>query len=405
MHDVLKLLLVSSTFLMASVGNTTATEPIKDDDPGKRNNAYIDDTRDDYMSGWKAMLTNTMPDKLLISGRWFDPAPVPRPFATADEMTPFSDDIRARLRDNSTDGSLVIKDGRIVQKYLRYGFDIDDVHLIHSTGKAFTSSALQPIYDEIGSEGLNLRLDEYLPKLKGKFLGSSTLAQALDMKSGMEWSENYDDPTSATMLSGPVGGWDPIDPEKGPESWYERMFDFPKYGEHGQTWVYSSGPVIASGFAAEAISGLPGGVLIQRSYDKLGFEDPSYFVSNAFGELSYEGGQALTIRDHAKLGRFMLETKGSAYVDDVWNVVADPDDPADAKFLSKYGDLGVTGYKNYWYKMGPDVVIALGSSGQILYVDRSKDLIINKMSSFVQGQGAEEFAEAISIIRAIAGQY
>ena len=70
MRDVLKLLLVSSTFLMASLGNTTATEPIKDDDPGKRSNAYIDDTRDDYMSGWKAMLTNTMPDKLLVSGRW-----------------------------------------------------------------------------------------------------------------------------------------------------------------------------------------------------------------------------------------------------------------------------------------------------------------------------------------------
>ena len=93
-------------------------------------------------------------------------------------MTPFSDDIRARLRDNSTDGLLVIKDGTIVQKYLRYGFDIDDIHLVHSTGKAFTSSALQPIYDEIGSEGLNRRLDEYLPKLKGKFFGNPSRSRS-----------------------------------------------------------------------------------------------------------------------------------------------------------------------------------------------------------------------------------
>ena len=129
-------------------------------------------------------------------------------------------------------------------------------------------------------------------------------------------------------------------------------------------------------------------------------------MSNAFNELSAEGGQAITIRDHAKLGRFMLETKDSAFVDDVWKEVGDPNDPADVVFLNKYGELlGATGYKNYWYNLGPDVILALGSSGQFVYVDRSKNLIINKMSSFVQGQGAEEFAEGISIIRAIANQY
>jgi hypothetical protein len=53
------------------------------------------------------------------------------------------------------------------------------------------------------------------------------------MQNGMEW--NYEDPTTATMLSGPVSGWEPLDPEKGAESWYERMFDFPKYGEHGKS--------------------------------------------------------------------------------------------------------------------------------------------------------------------------
>ena len=295
----------------------------------------------------------------------------------------------------------------IVQQYFRYGFGIDQIHLIHSTGKAFTSFAIQPVYDDIGPEGLSRLLYEYLPKLEGKFFGESTLAQALDMKNGMEWSENYEDPSSATMVSGSVGGWDPLDPKKGPESWYERMFDYPKYGEHGETWVYSSASVVASSFAAAEIAGRPFSDLVQASYNKLGFEDRSYYAANQFNELGSEGGQALTIRDHAKLGRFMIETTNSPYVNDVWNVIYEPNDPGDAVFLKKYGGdfLGSVGYKNYWYKINDGVIAALGSSGQLLYVNRAKNLIISKFSSFVQGQGHEEFEEAFSIISEIAEQY
>jgi CubicO group peptidase (beta-lactamase class C family) len=307
------------------------------------------------------------------------------------------------LAGNSTDGLIVFQNGLLVRAYFRFGFDIDDIHLIHSSGKCFTSFATQPVYDRIGREGLDRPLSEYLPRLRGKFFGEATLAQALDMQVGMEWSENYEDPTTATMLSGPVGGWDPVDPVRGPESWFQRMFDFPKYGEHGETWVYSSASVIAAALAAAAIVDRPFGDLVQASYEKLGFEDRSWYVCNRLGELSAEGGQALTIRDHAKLGRFMLEEKGSAYVSDVWNMTADENDPADAVFLKKYPFAKA--YKNYWYKLDDDIIIAIGSSGQFLYVDRSKNLIISKFSSFVEGQGKGEFAEALGILGDIAELY
>ena len=220
-------------FLLASVvmmQGAMAAQPIQDNDPGVRSNLYIDDTRDNYVSGWKAMITNVMPDKLLTTGRWFEPAPVPRPFRFTNEMLPLIDGIRARLRNNSTDGLIVVKDGAIVQHYFRYGFGIDDIHLVHSTGKVFTSFAIQPIYDRISADDLDTPIDRYLPKLKGKFFGESTFRQVLDMQNGMEWTENYEDPTTATMLSGPVGDWDPLNPENGPESWYERMFDFRSTG-------------------------------------------------------------------------------------------------------------------------------------------------------------------------------
>jgi CubicO group peptidase (beta-lactamase class C family) len=394
----------SSVLLLSAA--TYAADVVKEGDAGVRVTAYIDDTTNDYNSGWKAMITNVMPDKLLTSGVWFKPAKKAKPFTTKDDLDVLSDDIRARLRSNSTDGLLVIQNDKIVAKYFRYGFGIDDIHLIHSTGKVYTSFAMQPVYDKIGADGLSKPLEEYLPKLKGKFFGKATLAQSLDMKVGMEWSEDYEDPTSATMLSGPIAGWDPVDREKGSESWYERMFDFPKYGNHGEVWVYSSASVIASAFAGESISGKNYREMIADSYNVLGFEDSSWYVINKLDEFSTEGGQAMTIRDHAKLGRFMMEQKNSAYVNDVWSVLADANDPADKKFLAKYGkSLGLVGYKNYWYKQSDDVIVAIGSSGQFLYIDRSKNLIINKFSSFMQGQGPESFGDAMAVIRDIAATY
>ncbi|EDL54355.1 amide hydrolase [Vibrio mediterranei AK1] len=396
----LNLTLITLCTLTMGIATPTLAEEIT-----QRSNQYIDDTTELNQSGWKALISNAYPYKVQASGMWFDAAPIPRPFRQSDDIKSFSDEMRVRLRINSTDGLIVVKDGVIEQQYFRYGFAINDIHQIHSTGKAFTSFAIQPVYDQIGPEGLNKRLDEYLPKLKGKYFGESTLRQALDMKNGMQWTENYEDPNSATMVSFTVSGMEPYDPIRGPESWYERMFDYPKYGEHGKTWVYSSSSVLASSFAAEAIAQKPYQELVQQSYNKLGFEDASWYGGNEFGELSSDGSQATSIRDHAKLGRYMLETKDSAYVDDVWNVVYDAKNKGDAKYLEKYGPIGSTGYKNFWYKMGDDVILALGSSGQFLYVDRSKNLIISKFSSFVEGQGASEFADALSIIKDIAATY
>ncbi|MBT8421049.1 MAG: serine hydrolase [Gammaproteobacteria bacterium] len=367
-----------------------------------RSKNYIDDTRDNYFSGWKALITNAYPTDVLESGRWFHPSPTPKAFAEGN-IKPFSIELRAKLRNNSTDGLIVVKDDAIVGQYFRYGFGSDDIHLVQSTGKVFTSFAIQPVYDRIGTKGLNQSLSSYLPKLKGKFFGEATLAQTLDMKNGMEWTENYEDPTTATMLSGPVAGWDPIDPKKGAESWYERMFDFPKYGDHGKTWVYNNSSVIAASLAAAAIDERPFSELVQDSYNTLGFEDRSWYVSNAFNELSAEGGQAMSIRDHAKLGRFMLKTSDSAYVDDVWDMIGDKNDQAVMVFLKKYPFAKA--YKNYWYKLDDNVILALGSSGQFLYVDRSKNLIISKFSSYVEGQGLGEFAEGFSIIAEIAALY
>ncbi len=91
------------------------------------------------------------------------------------------------------------------------------------------------------------------------------------------------------------------------------MFDFPKYGEHGKTWVYSSASVIASAFAGAAIEGRHFSELVQESYKELGFEDRSGYVSNAFNELSAEGWEedsAQTLIQAETLGMMQFTKEG-----------------------------------------------------------------------------------------------
>lgn len=364
---------------------------------------YVNDNTNNYLSGQKAAITNVLPEKVLGYGKWFKPSPKPRPFKV-NKNTKLSDEMRKRLAKNFTDGFLVIKDDEIVNEYLRYGYSNNQHHLIHSVGKSFVSFAMQPTIDHIGERGLNVKLNKYLPKLKGKFFGESTLGQALDMKNGMEWTENYEDPTTATMLSATAGGWEDLEGKK-PESWYLHMFDFNKHGEHGKTWVYNNSAVVASSFAASAIEGVPVDKLVQNSYDSMGFEDSSYFVSNRLDELSAEGGQAISLRDLAKLGRAMIEIKDSGYVNAVWNNTSDINDPADATFLKKYESLGFTGYKYYWYNYKDGGIFAMGSGGQFIYANKEKNIVIVKQSSFEVGQDPNSFITAIEIINDIANEY
>ena len=67
--------------------------------------------------------------------------------------------------------------------------------------------------------------------------------------------------------------------------------------------------------------------------------------------------------------------------------------------------MGAIGYKNYWYRIGEDEILALGSSGIFLYVNRKKNLIISKYSSFVQGQSPTEFAAGFALVKKIAATY
>ena len=83
-----------ATLLVSSFSTNAMAQSAKND-PNVRSSQYIDSTREKNLSGWKAILTNAYPDKLLETGRWFSPSPVPLPFVMG-EMKSFPEDLKNR---------------------------------------------------------------------------------------------------------------------------------------------------------------------------------------------------------------------------------------------------------------------------------------------------------------------
>jgi CubicO group peptidase (beta-lactamase class C family) len=93
-------------------------------------------------------------------------------------------------------GLLVIKDGKIV--YERYGLGNNAATrwVSYSVAKSVTSMLVGAAIEDGYIAGVDEKATDYLPRLKGSAYDHATLRNLLQMASGVQWDETYDDPKS-----------------------------------------------------------------------------------------------------------------------------------------------------------------------------------------------------------------
>ena len=96
------------------------------------------------------------------------------------------------LRNTWTDGFLVMHRGEVLTEQYFNGMEPDTLHLLMSCSKSMTSTMLGIIAEE-GLLDLSRPLTAYIPELEGTGMAGATLQQALDMRVGVKFSEDYDD--------------------------------------------------------------------------------------------------------------------------------------------------------------------------------------------------------------------
>ena len=158
-----------------------------------------------------------------------------------------------------------------------------------------------------------------------------------------------------------------------------------KDGEHGRRFRYLSPTTDMLGWVCEAVSGEPWARAVSHYlWVPMGAEADGDMTLDRLGAPRAAGGLSATARDMARLG--MIVAEGGAgivpadFVEDL-TTGGDPEHWA----IGDYADWLPGGcYRSCWYqpRVDPGCVMAVGIHGQMIYVDRPRNTVVVKQSSW-----------------------
>jgi CubicO group peptidase (beta-lactamase class C family) len=280
------------------------------------------------------------------------------------------------------DGCIVLHAGKVV--YEKYPtIQPTDLHLVYSVSKAFVLTTLAILEDE-GRVDLQKPVENFLPELKESAWAGTCLHDIADMRSGMEGNETgndaYRNPVHKQFQLEATLGWQPRTAANLPEA--VRRGDllaflgtFKREHKPGETWAYTSSNTAV---IAEVISRVTGKSLADTISDfvwsKIGAEHDALLVENERGFPVAHAGMAATLRDLARFGLLFTKSAGPAQ----GGVISE-------KMLQRIFNSGRGGADEHgilpltyqWDMLSGQGELAKGGwAGQLLYVNRDKDVIV-----------------------------
>lgn len=310
------------------------------------------------------------------------------------------------------DGFLVLHRGNVLTEQYFNGMNRSTLHLIMSCSKSFTS-AVAGIYIEAGVLDSSAQLTDYLPELANSGLAGATVQQALDMQVGVKFSEDYDDPDADWRQYELATGWrETAEPYDGPQdqiSYAQTLTE--QDSEHGTVFHYQSILTNVIGCCLERASGRSfADSLVEHIWTPVGAEQDLVSIIDSAGNMSFEGGFNVCLRDFARFGLLIAQNgryQDQQLVPESWlDKCLSPDERLIEAFAaSEYADVLPGGaYHNYWWVRNPvkGVIMALGIHGQMLFIDSKRDFVAAKLSSQPEQANIEMAMDQMLAIEAIA---
>ncbi len=309
---------------------------------------------------------------------------------------------------NQVTGFLVLhRDTVLLERYF-HGADRRSRFVSQSVGKSVLSILVGVAVDEGKIQSVDDPIVKYLPELESSGYRDATIKNVLQMATGVDYSEDYTDPTSGAAMIGSalVSG-------KPSFSAFVKSMK-PTSVRPGTTFQYQSVNSQALGLLVARVTGMPLNRWAEHAlWSKVGAESDAFFYqAKSQPETCTFACYNATLRDYARIGLMMLnggESDGRRVVSASWvrqSVTPDADylrpAPATASTPPKFG----YGYQ-WWVPPGPDgAFMAIGIYGQAIYVNPARQMVIVQTSAWPapigsQGLNAERFEtfEAIAAAR------
>ncbi len=290
------------------------------------------------------------------------------------------------LERSYTDGFLVLHRGRVVSEEYFNDMRPDTPHLSQSVAKSIVG-ALAGILHARGLVDPDAPLVDYVPELAHCGYHDARLSHALDMTSGVRFSEDYNAAQSDMTRIDIAAGWRPVPDGDSPSTIRDVILSLPKVRKHGDHFEYKSIETDVVAWALERAAEQTLAELVSENIWKpIGAEHDGFFTVDRAATALADGGFNATLRDYARFG-LMMQNDGRAgdaeVVPATW-----VDECARGRVaveIPPYCDICPEGaYGNFWWVHNavPGDFMARGVFGQMIYIDRAAELTIVKLSTW-----------------------
>jgi hypothetical protein len=199
-------------------------------------------------------------------------------------------------------GMVILYRGQIIfESYPRQQYYEKPIYW--STAKALVST-LVAILEDRGEVDVSQPIDTYIPELAESSWKGITIRNILDMASGVDCPENYDNPYSCYYAySQSIGEGYVL--EDSPDNPYTFLagIEVGKFAEQGTSYEYSGVNTFLLSWLVETITGMQmHDFFTQEIWFKIGAEADASFLAPRYGVPNPSGGFMSRIRDLARFG-------------------------------------------------------------------------------------------------------
>jgi len=285
------------------------------------------------------------------------------------------------MRDEHLSGLIVVKDNKVFLERYAMGLARDARWQSSSMVKSIASTLVgAAVHDGlIGS--LDDRITAYLPYFSGSAYEKVTIRHLLTMSSGTNWVEDYNDINSDVNRHyiKPIA-------ERRPGYIANHLKTLKSIYEPGTQFYYNTGDVFILSLLLTKVTGATvADYCSEKIWRPAGMEQDGYFILDSDSGQEITGSRASALlRDYARFGLFMVHegvAGGQRVLPQGW--VREATTPSAPRFDSRFADErpGVRpnefiGYGYLWWVRGEGRFMALGSSGQWIYVEPARGLVI-----------------------------
>ena len=291
--------------------------------------------------------------------------------------------------ETGTDGLVILHRGKVIREYYANGMTADTPHILMSVSKSLTAIVAGILIDQRKLDPAQ-KIVSIIPELANSLYSGTTVRHVLDMRVGIDFDEDY------LATSGPIieyrksTNWNPLGPGERPSDLRTYLAGLTaRNGADGGPFHYVSTNTDLLGWILERASGTRFADLLSNLLWKpMGAECPAYITVDRLGAPRCAGGICTTAMDLARVGQLIVQNgrrDGTPIIPAGWiEDLLEGGDPkawAAGDMISYFGDRPMH-YRNKWYTLrNRDIAFGLGVYGQNVFVDKTNELVIAKLSS------------------------